>query len=1272
VSFRTIEVALRANIAQFQAGMGAAGAQVRSFGTDVTKALSSADAKTQQAVQNVSRGALVLGGALVAGFGFAVKAGAGFEKQMSGVQAVSGATAGQMKLLGDAALKAGADTVFSASEAAQAQAELVKAGISVSDVLGGALTGALSLAAAGQLELKNAAEISAQAMNIFGLEGRDVSHIADVLAAGANKSAADVAGLGESLRQGGLVAAQTGLTLEETVGTLAAFADNALIGSDAGTSLKTMLQRLTPQTAEASQLMDQLGFSAYDAQGNFIGLQALAGEVQSSLSGMSVEQRNAAMATIFGSDAVRAANILYVEGAEGMRGYIDGVNDQGAALRMASELTDNLAGDLEQLKGSIETALIKSGGSATGVLRGMVQAGTEAVNVFGSLPAPVIAAGTALAGVGGSALLVLGGIGSLVPKLVEGQRQLASLGGAAASASRLLSGLGKVGAYGAGIGALAGAVSFLGVQIDKLMRGTPDIDEMTASLLDLAEGQGGIEAVGAAARGNQDDLRGFLDLISTGLRREMQGGEHGLKRALVDIDAGLTKLVEGGAPDRAAEALRRFAAAQDVRVEEILPYLDQYNGALKASETAARLSGAAAEEAGGAVSRFGGAQAGANAALQQGQVVTEAQKAENEALKASYEELGSSVSQFLDPMDAFNTVLQRNEESARKHAEEVAASTADAKDSWQDYATEATVSLNDFAAEQQKRIEAYDEFTDNLFRIAARGRADVARELAAMGPQGATLAGQFVTATDREFGRYANTLVEAAQKKPEEAGRNLDTGFKILAAIADLGSAATVQSVMNQLGPLPGLTEAIVRDTAERANVQLRDAEPAWNQSIRNRSDAAAREMAGMQVRVPPIVGATGDDMNRALADRLPAFSGTVNRYASTLEGGVRIVTGALTPFLANRGFGPITAAEGGVIDYYAAGGMKEKHVAQIARAGSWQVWAEPETGGEAYIPLAVAKRERSTNILEEVAGRFGLVVRPAAEDDVLDYHSGGLFTPPSHPQFPDFGRPIRPAGAGTAHNMREAAAEFARLHMQLPHHQEPVFAPGMVSGGKALARVQSMLGQFSGLRITSTYRSPARNAAVGGAKGSLHMDRNNPAVDIAGPWNMLNAFMGAARRAGGWREWLWQMPGHYDHGHLAKEGAIFNGFQSYDQGGMLQPGFTAAFNGTGQRYHEGGLVGRDWMRADERMGILQTGERVLSRAQTAAYDASRRVQQVTPVASIPPQGQASSSLTLSPRFDISLQISADVDRAAVRAGVAEALEGAMDEMRQMITAGVS
>lgn len=398
MSDRTVAVRLTARVDEYKRNLTDAAKATQQFGSKSAASVKS----VSKELASIKTESTIAGASMLALAGTAVLASARFDKSMSAVKAVSGATAAEMDKLRQAALDAGQATVFSASEAADAEAELARAGVKTADILSGALTGSLDLAAAGQLDLADAATISAQAMNVFGLKGRDVSHIADVLAAGANKSAADVKQLGDALRQGGLVADQTGLSLEETVGALSAFADRALIGSDAGTSLKTMLQRLTPQSDEAKDAMDELGIKAFDASGNFVGLAEFAGNLRESMKNLTPEARASAQAVIFGSDAVRGANVLYDLGEKGVRDYTNAVNDQGAASRMAATQLDNLAGDYEQLSGSIETTFIKSGSGANGLLREMTQAATATVNVIGDLPAPILATGLAVTTAGGA------------------------------------------------------------------------------------------------------------------------------------------------------------------------------------------------------------------------------------------------------------------------------------------------------------------------------------------------------------------------------------------------------------------------------------------------------------------------------------------------------------------------------------------------------------------------------------------------------------------------------------------------------------------------------------------------------------------------------------------------------------------------------------------------------------------------------------------------------------------------------------------------------
>jgi TP901 family phage tail tape measure protein len=336
----------------------------------------------------------------------ATKMAADFDQSMSTIQADLQASDGDMQKLRAAAIQAGADTIYSANEAADGIDALGKAGLSTADILSGGLSGALNLAASDGMQVGEAAELMSTTLKQFNLEGADAGKVADALAAGAGKAVGSAHDLGLALNQAGLMANSMGVSMTEAVGTLAAFANAGMIGSDAGTSLKTMLQRLSNPTKEAQAQMDELGISVYDAGGQFVGLESFAGQLKTSLSGLTQEQRNAALSVIFGSDAVRAANVLYSEGSEGIKGWNKAVSESGFATDVASKKTDNLKGDLESLSGSFETLMINLGEGSQGMLRNLVQGADTLVQSFSSLPAPIQQAGIAMtAAVGGGVAL---------------------------------------------------------------------------------------------------------------------------------------------------------------------------------------------------------------------------------------------------------------------------------------------------------------------------------------------------------------------------------------------------------------------------------------------------------------------------------------------------------------------------------------------------------------------------------------------------------------------------------------------------------------------------------------------------------------------------------------------------------------------------------------------------------------------------------------------------------------------------------------------------
>lgn len=466
---RNVVVKIKAEYAQFRRDMDQVSKAAKDAARDTEDSgkrastalgrLSQDATKNREAWDTAGTAAVGFGLVAVAAVGLAISKYAQFEKAMSRVQAATHESTANMDLLREAALQAGADTAFSAEEAAGAIEELAKAGVSTADILGGGLNGALSLAAAGELAVADAAEIAASAMVQFKLSGEDIPHIADLLAAGAGKAQGSVADMGAALNQVGLVASATGLDIEETTGSLAAFASAGLTGSDAGTSFKAMLQRLNPSSKEAAEKMAELGINAYDAQGNFKGMEALAGNLSTAMADLSEQERAAAMNIIFGADAVRAANVLYEQGAEGVAKWTDAVDTAGFAALTASINQDNLLGDLEKLGGAFDTVFLKSGGAANEAMRGLVQAVEGLVDGIGKLPVPVLETGLAIAGIAGSTGLALGGILKLTPAVLDGVTAFRSLG---TEGGKVPGTLGKI-AKGATIAAVAiGALQIVG------------------------------------------------------------------------------------------------------------------------------------------------------------------------------------------------------------------------------------------------------------------------------------------------------------------------------------------------------------------------------------------------------------------------------------------------------------------------------------------------------------------------------------------------------------------------------------------------------------------------------------------------------------------------------------------------------------------------------------------------------------------------------------------------------------------------------------------
>lgn len=277
----------------------------------------------------------------------------------------------------------GQATAFGNKEVAQGMTELIKAGISLKDVLGDASEAALNLATAGDLALPEAAEIMSTAMNTFGV--KDATHAANILAGAANASATSVHEMKYSLSAVGIVAKKAGMDFDEVNTALALMASRGLKGSDAGTSLKSMLQQIEPATKPAVAAFERLGLlkdgknQFYNEKGQLRSLGEIADILHESTQGLTEQELNSLYKDAFGSDGIRAAQVLGEFTSQSVKDMYDEMT-KVTVQEQAETMLDNLKGDIEQLGGAWENfqdTLME--GSATGGLRSLVKEITELV-----------------------------------------------------------------------------------------------------------------------------------------------------------------------------------------------------------------------------------------------------------------------------------------------------------------------------------------------------------------------------------------------------------------------------------------------------------------------------------------------------------------------------------------------------------------------------------------------------------------------------------------------------------------------------------------------------------------------------------------------------------------------------------------------------------------------------------------------------------------------------------------------------------------------------
>lgn len=332
-------------------------------------------------VGKVAKTAMVAGSAAAVAFTkTSIDAGMSFDSAMSQVAATMGTTVDKIGNVKAKAEEMGRTTKYTATEAAEGMNILAQAGLSADEQISGIGT-VLNLASAGAMSLEESASYTAGAVKGFGDSMSNASYYADLMAKGATLANTDVRGLGEAFSGSAATAKNYGQAADSVTLSLLRLAEQNVTGSEASTALNRAMADLYTPTDDASKALDQLGVSAYKSNGEAKDFNDLVDELNGSLQGMTAEQKNNALATIFTTQGLQAFNKMTASSDATVQKFWKGIQDSsGSAAQQAATQLDNLQGDITLLSSATEGLQLAFYNTFSGTIRGAIKGITSEVS----------------------------------------------------------------------------------------------------------------------------------------------------------------------------------------------------------------------------------------------------------------------------------------------------------------------------------------------------------------------------------------------------------------------------------------------------------------------------------------------------------------------------------------------------------------------------------------------------------------------------------------------------------------------------------------------------------------------------------------------------------------------------------------------------------------------------------------------------------------------------------------------------------------------------
>ncbi len=285
---------------------------------------------------------------------YVINVGKSFESQMSKVSAISGAVGSELEQLKAKAVEMGSKTKFSATEAGQAFEYMAMAGWKTEDMLDG-ISGIMNLAAGSGEELATVSDIVTDALTAFGLQAKDSSHFADVLAKASSNSNTNVRLMGETFKYVAPLAGAMKYSIEDTAVAIGLMANAGIKGSQAGTALRSMLTRLVKPPKEAAEALEELKISVKNSDGTIKPFSQTLNELRTKFANLSESQKASFASSIAGQEAMSGLLAIVNASESDYNKLVQSINNaNGAAQEMADTMNDNLEGAITLFKSNLE------------------------------------------------------------------------------------------------------------------------------------------------------------------------------------------------------------------------------------------------------------------------------------------------------------------------------------------------------------------------------------------------------------------------------------------------------------------------------------------------------------------------------------------------------------------------------------------------------------------------------------------------------------------------------------------------------------------------------------------------------------------------------------------------------------------------------------------------------------------------------------------------------------------------------------------------------